>query len=90
MGMQVGVVTNDSEHTTKQHLEAAGVLPLFDFISGYNSGHGSKPDPGPLLAFCASQNLDPASCVMGEFVSELVCTSLLLLSLFECPLHLRT
>jgi phosphoglycolate phosphatase len=66
MGMQVGVVTNDAELATKQHLEAAGVLPLFDFISGYNSGHGSKPDPGPLLAFCASQNLDPASCVMGE------------------------
>ena len=36
----------------------------FDFIAGYNSGHGLKPGPGMLLAFAEATGIPPASVVM--------------------------
>ena len=71
-GMALGLVTNDSEKSARAHLGAAGIGQLFDFIAGYDSGHGGKPAPGPLLAFAAACRLDPADCVMvGDSVHDL-------------------
>lgn len=50
-GLSLGVATNDAERPARQHLEGAGVSGLFDFISGYDSGNGVKPDAAPCLAF---------------------------------------
>ncbi len=59
-GLRLGVATNDAEAPALAHLNAADVTQLFDFIAGFDSGHGAKPAPGQLLAFAASVNL-PAS-----------------------------
>ncbi len=63
-GLVLGVMTNDTEAGALAHLDAAGVASHFDFIAGFDSGFGAKPDPAPLLAFCFRTALDPARVVM--------------------------
>lgn len=68
----LGVATNDSETPALAHLDAAGVTDLFDFIAGYDSGHGGKPEPGQLLAFAQAVNLPPSQIVMvGDSTHDL-------------------
>ena len=63
-GLALGVITNDTEAGAIAHLGTAGVLAHFDFVAGFDSGHGAKPDPAPLLAFCRETGLEPARVVM--------------------------
>lgn len=63
-GLTLGVATNDSELPARAHLERAGVLDRFAFVAGYDSGHGAKPGPGMLLAFCAATGIPEEYCVM--------------------------
>jgi len=51
MGLRLGVATNDSEASARRQIEALGVGSFVDFVAGYDSGHGGKPDPGMVLAF---------------------------------------
>lgn len=60
----LGLVTNDSEAPARAHLCEAGVLELFAFVAGYDSGFGAKPEPGQLLAFSEAQGLAPETVVM--------------------------
>lgn len=71
-GLKLGVATNDAERPARAHLEGAGVLDLLDFISGYDSGYGAKPAPGPCLAFANATGVDPARCAMvGDSLHDL-------------------
>lgn len=63
-GLKLGVATNDSELPARHHLHAHGITGFFDFIAGYDSGFGAKPDPGMCLAFAGKLGLDPARVVM--------------------------
>jgi phosphoglycolate phosphatase len=63
-GLKLGVATNDSEAPARQHLAAHGITDCFDFIAGYDSGHGAKPGPGMCLAFAGTLGLDPARVAM--------------------------
>lgn len=63
-GLRLGVATNDAEGPARAHLDSAGVLNLFDFIAGFDSGHGAKPAPGQLLAFAEQMGLRPAQVAM--------------------------
>lgn len=63
-GYRLGVATNDAEMPARAHLDQAGITPFFDFIAGFDSGHGGKPAPGQLLAFAAQTGLAPHQCVM--------------------------
>lgn len=60
----IGLVTNDSEAPARTHLAEAGVIELFDFIAGYDSGFGAKPAPGQLLAFSEAMDLHPERVLM--------------------------
>lgn len=72
-GLATGVATNDTEGSARAHLRAAGILPLFDFIAGCDSGHGGKPAPGQLLAFAGACGLAPQQIVMvGDSVHDMV------------------
>ena len=62
--LHLGVATNDAEAPARAHLAAMGVLTAFDFIAGYDSGYGAKPEPGMLLAFAAAMGLAPAQVLM--------------------------
>lgn len=66
-GIALGVATNDSEEGALNSLAPFAVLEHFDFIAGYDSGHGAKPGPGMVLGFCAASGLDPAAvAVVGD------------------------
>ena len=70
--LALGVVTNDSEHSALSQLERAAVRDMFEYIAGFDSGFGSKPDPDPLLAFCRQTGIAPESCVMvGDSLHDL-------------------
>lgn len=72
-GFRTGVVTNDAEEAAHAHLHAEGVRERIDFLAGYDSGHGTKPAPGPLLAFCDATGCVPADCVMvGDSLHDLI------------------
>lgn len=72
-GLRLGVMTNDHESAARAHLTRTGVLEAFDFIAGADSGHGAKPDPDPLLAFCAAVGVAPSATIMvGDSTHDLV------------------
>jgi len=71
--LSLGVVTNDAEAPALAHLRTAGVVELFDFIAGCDSGFGAKPEPGQLLAFADRMDLRPEHIVMvGDSTHDLV------------------
>lgn len=71
-GLQLGVATNDAESPARAHLTRAGVTQLFDFIAGFDSGHGGKPAPGQLLAFAQATGLPVEQIVMvGDSTHDL-------------------
>ncbi len=71
-GLKLGVATNDGEMPALQHLESVGVRDHFDFVAGYDSGHGFKPGPGQLLAFAKHIDIDPSRIAMvGDSLHDL-------------------
>ncbi len=71
-GLQLGIATHDSEAAARRHAKRHEVLDCFAFISGYDSGHGLKPGPGMMQAFCRSTGLHPGECVMiGDSIHDL-------------------
>lgn len=71
-GLGVGVATNDGIAPARRQLEAAGLGGAFDWVAGYDSGHGAKPAPGMLLAYAAAAGLDPARIAMvGDSAHDL-------------------
>lgn len=71
-GLKIGLATNDTEAPARAHLTGAGVLALFDFVAGCDSGYGGKPAPGQLLAFAAAVGVDPSQAVMvGDSLHDL-------------------
>lgn len=72
-GLKLGLATNDAEEPATAHLRQAGIARYFHFVSGFDSGHGAKPDPGPLLAFARTQGLLPENVAMvGDSLHDLV------------------
>ncbi|GMG83902.1 HAD family hydrolase [Paralimibaculum aggregatum] len=72
-GLALGVATHDSEGAARAQLAAIGALEAFDFIAGYDSGHGLKPGPGMLLAFAAATGRRPDEIAMiGDSVHDLM------------------
>ena len=72
MDILIGLATNDAEENARAHLGEADVLDLFDFIAGYDSGFGGKPEPEQLLGFCTTTGLAPEDCIMvGDSAHDL-------------------
>ncbi len=71
-GCALGVATHDSEAAARRHLTAIGAIDRFDFIAGYDSGHGLKPGPGMVRAFCAATGRAPEETAMiGDSLHDL-------------------
>lgn len=72
-GLRMALVTNDAEAPARAHLTRSGILGSFDFIAGFDSGHGAKPAPAPLLAAASAMGLAPADCAMiGDSTHDLI------------------
>ena len=63
-GIKLGVATNDFESVARDQLVQVGAVSYFDFICGFDSGYGAKPQPGMILGFCEETGLDPSSVAM--------------------------
>jgi len=71
-GLALGVATNDSEESAYQSLAPFGVVDHFSFVAGFDSGHGAKPGPGMVEAFCAATGLAPeAVAVVGDSLHDM-------------------
>jgi phosphoglycolate phosphatase len=71
-GLRLGVATNDSEASARRHVEALGLSPYIEFVVGYDSGHGGKPEPGMVLAFARHLGLAPHQVAMiGDSTHDL-------------------
>ena len=71
-GHRLGIATHDAQDAAHAHMDALGVVDRFDFIAGYDSGHGHKPGPGMLLAFAKSTGLHPSEIAMiGDSIHDL-------------------
>ena len=63
-GMKLGVATSDSYQGIHNTLKSFDVISEFDFLCGYDSGHGVKPEAGMVLAFCQAMALDPTEVIV--------------------------
>jgi len=63
-GMRLGVATADSHQGIINTLQAFDVLEHFDFLAGYDSGHGVKPEAGMVLAFCERMQVTAEAVVV--------------------------
>ncbi len=67
VGFALGVATMDSEESARDAMARFGVAPHLDFICGFDSGHGAKPEPGMVAAFARHCDLEPmAIAVIGD------------------------
>jgi phosphoglycolate phosphatase len=72
-GYRLGIATNDAEASALAQADALGLIPHLDFIAGYDSGHGGKPEPGMVLAFAEKFALEPAEvALVGDSTHDLV------------------
>ncbi len=63
-GHRLGVATADSHQGIINTLQSFDVLQQFDFLAGYDSGHGVKPEAGMVLAFCEAMGFAVESVVV--------------------------
>ncbi len=71
-GLALGIASSDGEAAIRATVERFGLSGLVDFVAGYDSGHGPKPEPGMVHAFCRSTGLAPADVAMvGDTLHDL-------------------
>lgn len=71
-GRALGIATNDYEASARAQLKEAGADVFFTFVAGFDSGHGSKPGPGMIEAFCRVLDLPSSAVAMvGDSTHDL-------------------
>jgi phosphoglycolate phosphatase len=71
-GLRLGIATNDAEISARAQAGALGLEPFLDFIAGYDSGFGRKPDPGMVHAFAHACGIAPqAVALVGDSLHDL-------------------
>ena len=72
MGLRIGLATNDAEAPARAHLDRARIADRFDFVAGFDSGWGGKPETGQMQAFLAATGLRPSQVAMvGDSLHDL-------------------
>ncbi|MDI6834980.1 HAD family hydrolase [Ciceribacter thiooxidans] len=66
-GLKIGIASSDNEKSIRRIVERFGITEYVDFVAGYDSGHGFKPEAGMVLGFCRATGLAPdAVAVVGD------------------------
>ncbi|MBB3389225.1 phosphoglycolate phosphatase [Rhizobium sp. BK275] len=66
-GFKLGIASSDNERSIRQTAQRFGISNYVDYIAGYDSGFGSKPEPGMVLGFCAATGLSPEEvAIVGD------------------------
>lgn len=67
LGLLLGIASSDSERAVRTTAEVLGISDCVDFVAGWDSGHGPKPGPGMVMAFCRTVGISPiAAAVIGD------------------------
>lgn len=61
-GLRLGVASSDSEAAIRAFLAGTGLESRFSFVTGYDTGHGPKPEPGMVHGFAEAID-HPTSCI---------------------------
>jgi phosphoglycolate phosphatase len=71
-GLTLGIASSDSEAAIRLTVERFGFQTDVDFITGYDSGHGTKPGAGMLDAFAAFARLPSRQiAVVGDNLHDM-------------------
>jgi|GEM_PF-69020 len=71
-GLRLGLATMDSEAAARRTAERLGFARHLAFVAGCDSGHGTKPEPGMALAFCAAVGVPPREvALVGDSPADL-------------------
>ena len=66
-GYRLGVASSDNEASIRATARRFGFDGHLDYVAGYDSGYGVKPEPGMVLGFCAATGLAPHQvAVVGD------------------------
>ena len=66
-GLRLGIATMDSHAAALRSVDEYSLNVHLDFIAGYDSGHGEKPGPGMVTAFCSAIGIAaPHIAVVGD------------------------
>ena len=63
-GFKLGVATADSHSGILNTLEAFDVLDLFDYLAGFDSGFGIKPEGRMVMSFCEQHGISGEETVV--------------------------
>src|SRR5688572_5393967 len=70
--LRIGVASMDGEAAVRATLEHLDLSPFIDFVAGYDSGHGIKPEPGMVNAFATQCGIKPTQvAVVGDSPHDL-------------------
>ena len=68
----LGVASSDSEAAIRAFLAGTGLEPRFSFVTGYDTGHGPKPEPGMVHGFAQAINLPVSTiAVIGDNMHDI-------------------
>lgn len=69
---ELGVASSDSEAAIRAFLAGTGLESRFSFVTGYDTGHGPKPEPGMVHGFAEAID-HPASriAVIGDNMHDI-------------------
>lgn len=71
-GFRLGIASSDSEEAIWRLVRHHGLLKLVDFVSGYDSGFGHKPEAGMALGFAQQIAHAPDEIAMvGDNLSDM-------------------
>jgi phosphoglycolate phosphatase len=71
-GLFIGIASSDSQAAINRLVDRFKLRDLIDFIAGYDSGHGVKPEPGMVYAFCEAVGIAPAeTAVVGDNLHDM-------------------
>jgi phosphoglycolate phosphatase len=66
-GYKLGVASSDNERSIRHIAARFGFIDHIDYVAGYDSGFGTKPEPGMVLGFCQATGLRPEQvAVVGD------------------------
>lgn len=63
-GLKLGIASSDNEASIRLMAEGQHILPLLDYIAGYDSGHWVKPNPGMIEGFARECGLELSEIAM--------------------------
>jgi phosphoglycolate phosphatase len=66
-GYRLGVASSDNERSIRETAKRFGFDGYLHYVAGYDSGYGTKPQPGMVHGFCAATGLEPHQvAVVGD------------------------